>query len=189
MSNENLGRIGWNLPMRPIVFEILSKRPFKCSLKFSLLYKIKPRCFWDSVWLTCELLKVRLEWTGLSNENDFLSLLSQIRVKYHFPLIGPLTYISPVIVELFGTSSDASRNLKKWRIIRKEFALVIRPSVRLLISFKKSKVPMIQPCGTPALTSAKLELWPSNTTLCFLLFRKSITMFNSSSEIPCCCNL
>ena len=64
MSNENLGRISWDLRMTPIVFEILSKTPFKCSLKFSLLSEIKPRCYWDSVWLTWELLKVRLGWTG-----------------------------------------------------------------------------------------------------------------------------
>ena len=65
MSNENLQRIGWNLRMRLIFFEILSKVTFKCSSKFSLLSKTKPRCFWDSVWRTWELYKVRLGWTSL----------------------------------------------------------------------------------------------------------------------------
>ena len=50
--NEHLGRTGLNLHMKPIVFEILSKTSFKYSLKFSLLSKIKAKCFWDSVCLT-----------------------------------------------------------------------------------------------------------------------------------------
>ena len=108
MSNENLGIIGWSLQMRPIVFEILSKAPFKCSLKFSLISKIKLRCFWDLVWLTWVLLKVRLGWIGLLN---FLLKITSgdclLRVKYHFPLIGPVAYISQVIVKFFGACSDA----------------------------------------------------------------------------------
>ena len=127
MSNENLGRIGWNLQMRATVFDILSKAPFKCLLKFSLLSKIKPGRFWDSVWLTWELLKVRLGWISkfaeFPAENYFLCLLSQIRVKYHFLLIHILTYISEVIIEFLGTSSDVSNNRKKWVIIRKQFCV------------------------------------------------------------------
>ena len=42
VRNENLG-IDRNLRMRPTVFEILSKTPFECSLKFSFLSKTKPR--------------------------------------------------------------------------------------------------------------------------------------------------
>ena len=71
------GRVDWNLRMRPIVLETLSKTPFKWSLKFSFLSKIKPR-FWDLVWLTRELLKVILSWIGL------LSFLLKITENYKY---------------------------------------------------------------------------------------------------------
>ena len=64
-------------------------------------------------------------------ENYFLCLLSQIRVK--FPLIGPPTYISQVIVQFFGTSSDVSNNRKNDVSSANNFALVIKPSERSLI--------------------------------------------------------
>ena len=48
MSDENLGKIGWSLRMRPPVFVILYRTLFECSSKFILLSINKPRCFWDS---------------------------------------------------------------------------------------------------------------------------------------------
>ena len=53
MSNENLGRIGWNLLLRPTVSEISSKTPFKISFKFSLLSTNKPRCLTDLGVIKC----------------------------------------------------------------------------------------------------------------------------------------
>ena len=69
------------------------------------------------------------------------------------------------------------------------FVLVIKPSGRSLIEIKKIKSPKIEPCGTPAVISIQLELWPLNTTLCFLLLRKSIKIFNNLPEIPFFCKL
>ena len=58
--------------------------------------------------------QIRVDWFAeFPTENCFLSLPSQIRVKYHFPLIGPLTYIFQVIVKFFSTSSDVSNDRKK----------------------------------------------------------------------------
>ena len=105
-------------------------------MKLSLLPKIKPRCFSDSVWLTWELLKVRLGWTG------FLSFLLKITscaclvwsglyIIFHWQahlLIFPrLLMSSSVLAAMFRTieKSDVSS--------ANNFALVIKPSGRSLI--------------------------------------------------------
>ena len=69
-------------------------------------------------------------------ENYFLCLLSQIRVKYNFSLVGSLTYISQVIVKLLSSSVLAamSRTTEKSDVLSaNNFALVIKPSGRSLI--------------------------------------------------------
>ena len=136
MSNENLGRIGWSLRMRPIVFEILSKAPFKCLLKFSLLSKIKPRCFWDSVWLTWELLKVRLGWTGLlSFLLKITSCAYLVRLELNI-IFHRYAHLLRFLRSLLSSSvlTAMSRATEKSDISSaNNFALVIKPSGRSLI--------------------------------------------------------
>ena len=136
MSNENLGRIGWNLRMRPIVFEVLSKTSFKCPLKFSLLSKIKPRCFWDSVWLTWELLKVRLGWTGLLSfllkiTSCACLVRSGLNMIFHWQaylLTFLRSFLSSWVLAAMSQKTEKSDVSSA-----NNFALVIKPSGRSLI--------------------------------------------------------
>ena len=137
MSNENLWKIGWDLRMRPIVFEILSKTPFKYSLKFSLLSKIKPRCFSHSVWVTWELLKVRLGWTGLLS---FLLIITSCACLVRSGLNIIFHWYAHLLIFLRSLLSSSvlaamSRTTEKSDVssANNYFALVIKPSGRSLI--------------------------------------------------------
>ena len=88
-------------------------------------------------------------------------------------------------------------------------SLRIRPMVLLTVlntfrrcssnvSFKTKVTPkcfcelvwdIIDPCRTPALTLVQVDTWPLRTTLCFLLLKKSVKMFNKSPEMPFCFSL
>ena len=125
-----------NLQMKPIVFEILSKTPFKCLLKFSLLSKINRRYFSDSVWLNWELLKDRLAWTGL------LSFLLKI-TSYACLVRSGLNIISSrhahLLVFLRASLSSLVLTAKSGTTEKSDvspansFALVIKSSGRSLI--------------------------------------------------------
>ena len=113
-----------NLQMKPIVFEILSKTPFKCLLKFSLLSKTKPRCFWDSVWRTWELYKVRLGWTSLLMFlRKIASCSSLVRsgsnIIFHWYAHWLIFLRSLLSSSVLAAMSQNVR--KKWRITRKQF--------------------------------------------------------------------
>ena len=61
----------------------------KCSLKFTLLSKNILKCFWRGVCGTIFWLKNKGGWLiicTLQEKNQFLSLLSRIRIDVHFPL-------------------------------------------------------------------------------------------------------
>ena len=133
MGDKNLARMAWNLCMRLIVFEILSKTLLKCSLKFSFFSKIEPRYFWDSVWLTWRLLKVRLGWASLSSfllkiTSCGCSVRSELNVIFlwqaHLLIFLRPLLSSSVLAAVSRTTekSDTSSG--------NNFALVIRPSGR-----------------------------------------------------------
>ena len=60
----NLGRIGWNLPNRPIVLPIFWVIFFMCSTKFNLTSIVNPRCFWDILFFIRMLLDERQGWSN-----------------------------------------------------------------------------------------------------------------------------
>ena len=60
----NLGRIGWNLPNRPIVLPIFWVIFFMCSTKFNLTSIVNPRCFWDILFFIRMLFDERQEWSN-----------------------------------------------------------------------------------------------------------------------------
>ena len=49
---------------------------------------------------------------------------------------------------------------------------------------KKKNGANIDPCGNSALTLLQVDTRPLRTTLCLVLLKKSLKMFNKSLEIP-----
>ena len=72
-------------------------------LKFSFSCEYKPRCFWQGVPATGELLKVttgwKLLWKLLLWKHHILNLFRQIRIKRLFPLIGPIWDLFYVLIK------------------------------------------------------------------------------------------
>ena len=60
---------------------------------------------------------------------------------------------------------------------------------RRLKQIRNNNGPKIDPCWTPAFILAQAETWALSTTLCCLLLKKSIRMFNSLPEMPFCSSL
>ena len=55
---------------------------------------------------------------------------------------------------------------------------------RSLMKHRKSRGPKMVPCGTPDLTSALVDRWPSTQTLCVRSLRKALIYREMFSSIP-----
>ena len=63
------------------------------------------------------------------------------------------------------------------------------PSDKSLIYIKNNNGPVMEPWGSPALTSDQSKTCPFNKTLCFLFLRKSRKRFSKLPDIPFSFNL
>ena len=64
-----------------------------------------------------------------------------------------------------------------------------RASARSFIYIKNKSGPNMEPCGTPAVTSAQEEDCPLRTTLCFLFLKKFDNRFKRLTDMPFCFSL
>ena len=60
-------------------------------------------------------------------ENDFLSLFSRVWIEVHFPLKGPVTYISKSLLRSFADIWVPCTTEKKEVSSANSFELVVRP--------------------------------------------------------------
>ena len=85
--------------------------------------------------------------------------------------------------------------MSSWQQKKKEvpstnnFRFDARLSNKSVMYMKKSRGPRKKPCEILAPTFVHGEFWPFNTTLCFLLFKKSVTVLKRLPDIPFCFSL
>ena len=92
MINAYLSKVFCNFWRRHIVLIVLLWTLIKCSSKLKLESRITPKCFWDFVWPSVLLLKVRGGWF------IFLFFLIKI-ISWAYLLLG---YVLKLIVHWYA---------------------------------------------------------------------------------------
>ena len=64
MGRDDLGKIWWNSRKRSIVLLIFLVILFIASDKFNFVSNVKPRCFWNKLFLNGILLNKRVGWSN-----------------------------------------------------------------------------------------------------------------------------
>ena len=120
---------------------------------------------------------------SFTRKYNFLFLFRFIRIKGHFPLVGPIWNFSR---SSFNSWVDCVAWTTEKMDVSSAKSLVVddNPQPRSLICIKKHKGPKIDPWWTPAETSAQDEEWPCRTTLWCLLLKKFWISFYGVSDIP-----
>ena len=141
---------------------------FKWSSRFNLESRTTPRCFWNIVWVTAPLLiKRRIVYLlCVSTKNYFLSLLTKVWIKTHFPLKIPGFNYWQIVIEFgpWGIASSANNS-----------AFEERP-FRILGNSCCNIYPRKEAC-------------PFNTTLFLRLYKKPGQISRKLPEKPFCSNL
>ena len=89
VGRDDLGKIWWNSRKRSIVLLIFLVILFIASDKFNFVSNVKPRCFWNKLFLNGILLNKRVGWSNflifLLNINSCACLLkSWLNIIFHW---------------------------------------------------------------------------------------------------------
>ena len=169
MINKLLcGKIGGNLPIRPISFVALLILLLVCLLSDSLLSGWRPRCFCICVSLTVALLKSGGGWRILL---VFLENITSCACLARSGLSDLFHWYAQSCIfnkSLLSTETEAFVQLT---IENKEVLSLLVLAVNHWYTWEENKGSNTELCGISAFTSLQLEDWPLKTTLRRLLWR------------------
>ena len=85
------------IPRFFLAFMIFSLR---CFFKDKLESSMRPKCFCSFILATTVPLNIICGWFGLDFLQEISGLLSWVRVKFQFPLMGPLMNDVKVVIQI-----------------------------------------------------------------------------------------
>ena len=154
----------------------------RCSSNVNSKLKVIPECFWELAWEKISLRKTSEGW--------ILLFIFRLNIPSWACLLTPglklvFDWNAQLLIFLRSSFSSLADKSTSWVTENKDAP----PANSFTLDDKLSDRSLIDACGTPAFTPAQAETWLLSTTLCFLLLKKSLTIFNKPPEMPFCCSL
>ena len=136
--------------------------------------------YWNIIKKDCRMRC----FNSFSWKYNFLSLLRNIRIEGHFPLMSSFRYFFKSLFRWYWDKLTSFTTEKREVSSAKSFAVEERLLLRSFIYIKKRRGPKMDPWGTPAVTGSHLDDWPFKTTLWNLWLRKLWISSNGRPVTP-----